>query len=240
MIQLFYKFLNWKQRLVPLILPTFLAILITLLWATPAQATGIYQMPDVSVGDDTWVVDDGDVLSFSTERQIKQKLSDLADETGYEVRFVTLRRFDYGETADSFTEALFDRWFPTPETASNETLLVLDTLTNNSAIRYGEGVKSVLSDEIAESVAKETLQAPLRDGNKYNEAFKAASDRVVTVLSGDPDPGPPSENEQIQVEGTFKSAEETDDKTATIVVVIVLIVATVAPMATYYYLNGAR
>lgn len=235
MIQLFNKILNWKKRFVPLLLPTVLAVLIAQLWATPAAATGVYQMPNLTSGDPTWIVDDGDVLSLSSERQINQKLSELAEQTGYEVRLVTLRRFDYGETADSFTEDLFNKWFPTPEAATNETLLVLDTLTNNSAILTGEGVKSLLTDEIAESVATETLQVPLRDGNKYNEAFRAASDRLVTVLSGNPDPGPPSEKEQVQVEGTFKTAEETDDQTATIIVVIVLVVATVAPMATYFY-----
>ncbi|EAW34340.1 photosystem II repair protein Psb32 [Lyngbya sp. PCC 8106] len=235
MIQLFNKILNWKKRFVSLLLPTVLAVLMAQLWATPATATGVYQMPNLTSGDPTWIVDDGDVLSLSTERQINQKLSELAEQTGYEVRLVTLRRFDYGETADSFTEDLFNKWFPTPEAATNETLLVLDTLTNNSAIITGEGVKSLLTDEIAESVATETLQVPLRDGNKYNEAFRAVSDRLVTVLSGNPDPGPPSEKEQVQVEGTFKTAEETDDQTATIIVVIVLVVATVAPMATYFY-----
>ncbi|WP_413164932.1 photosystem II repair protein Psb32 [Capilliphycus salinus ALCB114379] len=235
MIQLFNKILNWKKRFVALILPTVLAVFIAQLWATPAQATGVYQMPNLTSGDPTRIVDDGDVLSFSTERQINQELSQLTEKTGYEVRLVTLRRFDYGETADSFTEALFNKWFPTPEAGENQTLLVLDVLTNNSAIRSGEGAKSLLTDEIAESVATETLQVPLRDGNKYNEAFKGVSDRLVAVLSGNPDPGPPSVNEQVQIEGTFKSAEETDDQTATIIVVIVLVVATVAPMATYFY-----
>ena len=235
MIQLFNKILNWKKRLLPLLLPAVLAVLVLQLWAAPARATGIYQMPDIAAGDTARIVDEGDVLSFSTERQINQQLSDLAENTGYDVRLVTLRRFDYGETAESFTQALFDKWFPTPEAGANETLLVLDVLTNNSAILAGGGAKSLLTDDIAESVAQATLQVPLRDGNKYNEALKAVSDRLVAVLSGNPDPGPPSEKDDVQVEGTFKSAEETDDQTATIIVVIVLVVATVAPMATYFY-----
>ncbi len=237
MIQLFNKILNFQKRFLHLILPTVFAVGIVLFSATPAIATGVYQMPSLTAGDPTWVVDEGDALSFSSERQINQELSQLADQTGYEVRFVTLRRFDYGETAESFTEELFNKWFPTPETANNQTLLVLDVLTNNSAILTGEGVKSLLTDEIAESVAKETLQIPIRNGNKYNEAFRGVSDRLVTVLSGNPDPGPPSNEQKVQVESTFKSAEETNDQTATIIVVIVLIVATVAPMATYFYLQ---
>jgi uncharacterized protein len=113
--------------------------------------------------------------------------------------------------------------------------LLLDTLTNNSAIHTGETANTLLSNDIADSVANETLQVPIRDGNRYNEAFVDATDRLVAVLSGQPDPGAPEVKENIQVEGTFKTAEETDDQTSTIVVVVILVIATVAPMATYFY-----
>jgi len=103
------------------------------------------------------------------------------------------------------------------------------------SIHTGDGVKSVLTDAIAESVASETLQVPLRQGDKYNEAFVNAGDRIVTVLSGKPDPGAPEVEDNIQVASTFKSAEETDDRSATIWVVVILVIATVAPMATYFY-----
>jgi uncharacterized protein len=111
----------------------------------------------------------------------------------------------------------------------------MDTLTNNTAIRTGESVKSLMADDIAQSVASETVMAPLRDGNKYNQALIDASDRLVAVLSGEPDPGPPIVQENVQVASTFKSAEETDTKNSTIWVVAILIIATVVPMATYFF-----
>ena len=126
-------------------------------------------------------------------------------------------------------------WFPTPEEAAHQTLLVLDTLTNNDAIRTGEAVKTMMSDEIAASVADETVQVPLREGDKYNEAIIAASDRLAAVLSGQPDPGPPEAGDGLQIARTFKTAEETNDKSATIVVIVLLIVATIIPMATYFW-----
>lgn len=207
------------------------------LFVAPAKATGVYQMPNLSAGSPTWVVDDAEVLSIVTKNKIKKTLENLAQETGNEVRLVTIRRLDYGETAASFTEKLFDKWFPTPEDGANQTLLVLDTLTNNDGIATGEGVKSIMSDEIAESVANETVQVPLRQGNKYNEALVAASDRLNAVLSGQPDPGPPevTVGEDIQVARTFKTAEETDDKSATTIVIVMLVVATIVPMATYFW-----
>jgi uncharacterized protein len=208
--------------------------------ATPALATGVYQVPTVSSGEQTWVVELDGVLSRSTEGRLNNSLSELAKTTGYEVRFLTIRRLDYGETIETFTEKVFQKWFPTPEVATNQTLLVLDLLTNNAAIQTGEKTKSLLTDEIAESVVEKTLKYPLRKGDKYNEAFIAASDRISAVLSGEPDPGPPLEQDNISVESTFKSAEETDDMSATIIVVVLLIVATVVPMATYYYFQANR
>ncbi|CDM97689.1 MULTISPECIES: photosystem II repair protein Psb32 [Limnospira] len=220
------------------LLAGMIAIVMVLLLSTaPAMATGVYQMPDLKTGDRTWIIDDEDILSRATEGRINQNLEKLADQTGYEVRLVTIRRLDYGETAQSFTDQLFEKWFPTAEEAANQTLLMVDTQTNNSAIHTGDKVKQWLTPEIAESVANETLQVPLREGEKYNEAFLAATDRIVKVLSGQGDPGAPKLLENLQVGSTFKSAEETDDKSATILVVVVLVIATVAPMATYYYLQ---
>ncbi|HAA29897.1 MAG TPA: beta-propeller domain-containing protein, methanol dehydrogenase, partial [Cyanobacteria bacterium UBA8553] len=142
------------------------------------------------------------------------------------------------ETPESFTNALFEKWFPTPQEQANQILLVLDTVTNGTAIRTGEAVKSSLSDEIAKSVASETLVVPLRQGNKYNQGLVDASDRLIAVLSGQPDPGPPVVEEKIEVASTFKSAEETDTKNSTVWVVVILVIATVVPMATYFFYQG--
>ncbi|CAC5340536.1 MULTISPECIES: photosystem II repair protein Psb32 [Planktothrix] len=239
MIQQLKTILNRGNLLTGFIISLLLTVILGFS-ATPALATGVYQVPTVSSGEQTWVVELDGVLSRSTEGRLNNSLSELAKTTGYEVRFLTIRRLDYGETIETFTEKVFQKWFPTPEVATNQTLLALDLLTNNAAIQTGEKTKSLLTDEIAESVVEKTLKYPLRKGDKYNEAFIAASDRISAVLSGEPDPGPPLEQDNISVESTFKSAEETDDMSATIIVVVLLIVATVVPMATYYYFQANR
>lgn len=211
--------------------------LTALIWisgGTPASATGVYDIPNVTVGDATWVIDQADILSRLTESNISTKLEALAKETGNEVRFVTIRRLDYGETMESFTDKLFEKWFPTPEAQSNQVLLTLDNVTNNTAIQAGSLVKDLLPEQTAESIAQETVMVPLRNGNKYNQALVDATDRLIAVLSGEPDPGPPVVELNIQTEGTFATAEETDDRSATVIVVGLLIVATVIPMATYF------
>lgn len=224
-----------RKFLQRLILPLLLIVLASGIAAAPATALGVYQMPNIRAGEPTWVIDKAEVLSRLNEGKLSGTLDNLAKKTGKEVRMVTVHRLDYGETTETFTNALFEKWFPTPQAKANQVLLVIDTLTNNTAIRTGDAVKSTLPDDITRSVASETVMAPLRDGNKYNQALIDASDRLVAVLSGEPDPGPPVVQENVQVASTFKSAEETDTKNSTIWVIAILIIATVVPMATYFF-----
>jgi uncharacterized protein len=203
------------------------------IWVAPANATGIYDLPPTpTVGD--WVIDEADILSRLTEGNLSGSLGELAKTTGNEVRFVTIHRLDYGETVQSFTDQLFEKWFPTADAQANQILMVLDNVTNTVGIRTGDAVKSLLSDEAAESVAQETTLAPLRSGNKYNQAFVDASDRLVAVLSGQPDPGPPVIMDNVQTEGTFATPEDTKGSNATAWVIGLLLAATIIPMATYY------
>jgi len=220
------------------ILQLLLIVLASWLVVAPANATGVYQMSKVNAGEPTWVIDQGEVLSRLNEGKLSKSMDDLAKKTGKEVRMVTIHRLDYGETPESFTNALFEKWFPTAQEQANQILLVVDTVTNGTGIRTGEAIKSIMPDDIASSVASETMLVPLREGNKYNQAFTDASDRLVAVLSGFPDPGPPVVTEKVQVASTFKKAEETDTKNSTIWVVAILIIATVVPMATYFFYQG--
>jgi uncharacterized protein len=219
----------WCQRLFSTLA---IAVLLAHLIAAPALATGVYDLSDAP--PDIGVLDKAEVISRSNEGKINLALADLAAKTGNEVRLVTIHRLDYEETAETFTNDLFDRWFPTPESQANQTLLVIDNLTNDTAIRTGSAVKSVMSDDIARSVAQETILIPLKEDNKYNQAFLGASDRLVAVLSGNPDPGPPEVKDTVQVEGTFATPEDTKSSNATVWVIGFLIAATIIPMATYY------
>lgn len=238
MIQPLNSIFKGAKSLQRLIVAIAFLVLTAQILAMPAYATGVYELPSLVTGDRTWVIDKGEVLSRISEGEISQTLDDLAQKTGNEVRFVTIRRLDYGETPASLAQQLFEKWFPTPEAQANQTLLVLDTVTNDVAIRTGEAVKSLLTDDIAKSVAEETVLIPLREGDKYNEAFLAASDRLTAVLSGQPDPGAPQVADKVQVEGTFKRAEDTDTGNATVIVVVLLVLATVIPMVTYFWYQG--
>lgn len=205
--------------------------------AAPAIATGLYDLPDFDA-QKVWVVDTADAISNANESKLSKTFEQLAESTGQELRMVAIRRLDYGETVDSLAEEIFQDWYPTVEAKNNQTLLVLDTLTNNVAIRSGDSARELVSPEIAESLVNDTIGYNLRNGNKYNQAFIESGDRLVAVLSGLEDPGPPEIEDEIQIEGTFTKAEDTDDSSATIWVVGFLIVATIVPMATYYWYVG--
>lgn len=220
-----------------LVLPLFLVLGLS---TAPAEAVAVFQVPTVAAGESTWVVDEANIISRINENKISSRLSNLAATTGNEVRLVTIHHFDYGDTIQSFTDKLFERWYSTPEEQANQTLLVLDEVTKTVGIRVGDGAATLLTDDIATSVAQETVLFPLLEGDKYNQSFLAASDRLGAVLSGQPDPGPPNFDDSFDSESTFASAEETAENrgNSTVILVVLLVLATVIPMATYFWYVG--
>jgi len=229
---------GWCRRL---ILATAIALFSLSTFSTPALATSLYSMPQ-TLQSDTWILDEASQVSRINEGRIASALKQTAQQTGNEVRFVTIHRLDYGVTVQSFAEQLLERWFPTPEARSNQTLIVLDDVTNNIGVAKGKEAAAVLDDTFMESIVGETMKTPLLQGNQYNQAFVGATDRMVAVLSGEPDPGPPAKyDDTVDTERNFATAEETDATrgSSTTLVIVLLIAATVIPMATYYWYISA-
>ena len=200
----------------------------------PALATGVYDLPSPNT-EDIWVVDQAKEISLATQNTLSSRFKDVAKATGQEIRMVAIRRLDYGETINSFADEVFTDWYSNEESQANQTLLVIDTLTNTTAIRRGSQAAELLTQDAAESIVNETVGYNLRLGNKYNQALLDSSDRLVAILSGLEDPGPPEIVENIQVEGTFTKAEDTDAGQAFTWVIILLVLATVIPMVTYFW-----
>ena len=202
-------------------------------WGQVANATGVYEIPMVTPGSSPWVIDQGDVLSRATQGSLNKQLDSIANDTDAEIRFVTIRWLDYGVTIDDFAQDLFKQWFPSESEQSHQGVLVLDTKTNTTSFVTAPDLNDLLPADTANSIAQETALFQIRKGS-YNQGLLDASDRLKTVISGEPDPGPPVIEVQ-EVESTFKSAEETDRKSATVIVLVLLVLATVIPMATYYW-----
>jgi len=227
-----------QSSLISAILTSFFSLLLLILPLQSAQATAVFDLPIISAGSDTWVVDEANVISRLNETNLTSSSQELASTTGFEVRYVTLRHLDFGQTIENFADQLFSAWFNDPEAQANQVLVVLDTVTNNAAVRTGATAQAQLSPEIANSVAQATMMAPLIDGDKYNQAFEDAKNRLVAVLSGQPDPGAPNLVAAIDVDRNFATAEETEANRSntTTLVIVLLVLATVIPMVTYYVL----
>ncbi|MDR9404578.1 MAG: TPM domain-containing protein [Halothece sp. Uz-M2-17] len=225
------KLRRYKALLWVVLIPCFLLVMTAL----PVHAaTSPRDIPDVSGDTSTWVVDQAEVVSRTNESKLNKILQDIENSTGADVKLVVIRRLNYGETVDSFADELFSQWYPTAEEKQDKVLLVFDTITNNATIRVGEALQDRLPSEIATSVVQDTIGVPIREDNKYNQAFLNASSRLGAVLAGEPDPGPPEEQDNIRVEGTFTKAEDTDTESSTVWVIGLLVAATVIPMATYF------
>ncbi len=213
-----------------------IALLVCCTNALPALATGVYQMPSY-VDDSVWVVDDASQITRVTEGKLTKQLRQLAETTGDVVRFVTIHRLDYGEDPQSFADQLFEKWFPNPEDQGNKAVIVLDDVTNDAGIHTGPIIDERLTPEVATSIVEETMKVPLLQGNQYSKSLLDATDRLTAVLTGEPDPGPPVMETDINIEGTFATAEETEANrsNSTIVVVVLLVLATIIPMATWWW-----
>ena len=185
----------------------------------------------------TWVIDDSETLSTTTQNTIAGKAAALAEATGIEVRVVAIKRIDMGQPAAEFAAELFDQWFPNDEAKANQVLLFLATEDHRTAIQAGAKVKEILPDAIAVSIADETMLYPARKAN-YNQAVNEGMARLEAVLKGNPDPGAPLLVVEEAETSNYATREETEASSSTVVVVILLILATLLPMATYYWLQS--
>ncbi|PZO36977.1 MAG: methanol dehydrogenase [Pseudanabaena frigida] len=219
-----------------------IALLISFhLFTATAWALQVSDIPDLAeietLADQTWVIDDSDVLSTLTKSSIASKATKLEELTGIRVHVVAIQRIDLGQPASEFAAELFDKWFPTETERANQVLLFLATEDHRTAIQTGAKVKELLPDSIATSIADETMLYPARKAN-YNQAVNEGMARLEAVLKGNPDPGAPLLAVEETETSNYATREETEASSSNVVVIILLILATLLPMATYYWLQS--
>lgn len=218
-----------------------IALLVSLtLYSGNAWALQVSDIPDLAeiktLTEQTWVIDDSDVLSTLTKSAIVSKAEKLAELTGVEVHVLAIQRIDLGQPASEFAAELFDKWFPLEADKANQVLLFLATEDHRTAIQTGAKVKELLPDTIANSIADETMLYPARKAN-YNQAVNEGLARLEAVLKGNPDPGAPLLAVEESETSNYATKEETEASSSNVVVIILLILATLLPMATYYWLQ---
>jgi uncharacterized protein len=229
-----YEFLNkcsakYSVKLFSLFFALFLVFTPTVFASEPID------LPELAeIEPHSWVIDSANALSSYTEGQVNTKLDLLTAETGEEVRFVTVARIDFGQPTGEFVQELFKRWFPTPEAQAKQTLVLIATEDRRTAIAQGSEAKALTTVDIAKSIEAETVFFPTQKA-EFNRAVTEGSDRLIAVLSGQPDPGAPVVFVAPEVETA--PAKPEDPQTTMLWVVGLLVAATVIPMVTYYALG---
>lgn len=180
------------------------------------------------------IFDEPALIQKSSQTLFTKAMASIRDKQGYTVRFAMLKTLPYGETPDEFATELAQQW----ALSDTDVLFVASPKLARAGVYVGEKAASLLTPEIAESVANETFAVAAGE-ERYGTAVLDVSNRLIAVLSGEADPGPPQVklNEVVQ---TYKTKEETktDRKKYITVVVVVLIISIVAPLLqTYWYVR---
>ncbi|XVF42004.1 hypothetical protein PTKIN_Ptkin01aG0325400 [Pterospermum kingtungense] len=182
----------------------------------------------------SYVVDDANVLSKVTKSDLKQLLSDLESRKNLHVNFITVRKLTSKADAFEYADQVLEKWYPTLEEGSNKGIVVLVTSQKEGAVTGGPAFVEAVGENILDATVSENLPV-LATEEKYNEAIYSSAKRLVAAIDGLPDPGGPKFQDNKR-ESNFKSREETEEKRGqfTLVVGGLLVVAFVVPMAQYY------
>jgi len=180
-----------------------------------------------------YFIDDASVLSRTSRDEINAKLSELKTNTGYKLTVSTIRKLEFDPDVFQFSEKLFNKWHKSNEGAKNGLLLVV-TAGKDGALVGGDSFSKAIGDDLIDSIVGDNIPIYTED-EKFNEAILSSVDRIVAVLEGKNDPGPPRRAEKTR-KRTYKTREETDRvKPVTgAVVITLLLIAFVVPMLQFY------
>ena len=199
-----------------------------LLTSMPTLADIPMVAPKEPVFDEAGIVQRGSIQLFSTA------VTNIESKEGVKVRFVFVKNVPYGETPDEYAKELAGEW----GLNEKDVLFVASPKLARAGVFVGNKAAERLTPEIAESIANETYAVAAGD-ERYSTALLDVSNRLIPVLTGETDPGPP-ELKSTEVVQTYKTKKETagDRNKYVTVVVVILVISVVAPLLqTYWYVK---
>lgn len=185
-------------------------------------------VPSTSLYDDASVVPRPSVQSFSKSTDA------ILSRTGFRVRFVLVRGLPFGSSPYDYAQQLASDW----NLGDHDILFVASVKLARAGVYVGDAARPLLSEDVAKSIAEETFGIPAGD-ERYSAAILGVSNRLIPVLNGEADPGPPSVASGEVVQNYKTKAETKGDRDKYIKVVGgVLVIAIVAPLIqTYWYVR---
>ena len=200
-----------------------------LLLSTSVHAEIPNTAPSTSLYDEAEVIQKGNEELFSTAATA------IESSTGIRVKFVMAKTVPYGETPTEYANELFHEW----KLDENDVLLVASPKLARAGLAAGSNAAQTLTPTIIESICNETYSLKAGD-ERYGAAILDVSNRLIPILNGKQDPGPPdlSTKEVVQ---NFKTKQQTSQGRNKYVVVVggILVIAFVAPMVqTFWYIKN--
>lgn len=192
-----------------------------------AAAAGLLALSPALAGapPDLLFVDETSVVPKAAATLATKALSSVKTSTGYTVHFIIPQYVPYGQTPADYAQKLFDEW----GSGADDVVIVGGTKVARAGVVCGENAAKLVTKEIAESLGNETYA--VRAGQEaYAGAVLDVNNRLVAVLSGETDPGPPKMG-STEVVGKFKTKAETDAQRGKYIKVVgaLLVIAFVAP-----------
>lgn len=161
---------TWLRRAVVFLLICVLAGVVSV----SAFAAGIPDPPQ------SYVLDEADVISDSTERYINEKNNALAEACGAQIVFVTVD-FTGNYSTHDYAYEIFNTWGIGDKKANNGMLYVLVIGAEDYYALPGSGVLDVLSGGSLDRILSDYMEPDFAAGD-YDAAVRATFDRTLSVL----------------------------------------------------------
>lgn len=198
----------------------------TLCALPPAWSAVPPQAPRTALFDETATIPKGSVSL------IEKAASSILRDDDVRLRFAFVRNVPYGESVNDYAKELATQW----GLGDRDVLFVASPKLARAGAFVGVGVG--LDGGIVKSVSDETFA--LKAGEEqYGGAWLDVCNRLIVVLGGGEDPGPPDLAGKEAV-GTFKTKKQTESGKSKYItaVIVVLVIAFVAPLLqTYWYVK---
>lgn len=209
---------------------TMLATLLTLSPTSVALAELPSSVPSAPLFDDASAVNKGNQQLFNRAADA------MLTNTGYRVHFVVLPSLPFGQTPTEYAADLAAQW----GLGDKDVLFVSSVKLSRAGCFVGadEQLQRLLTPDVAKSIAEETYAVAAAD-ERVSSAVLDVSNRLIPVLGGEKDPGPPVivNTEVVQ---TFKTKQETKNDRSKYIKVVggVLVISIIAPLVqTYWYVR---
>ncbi|MBP3704438.1 MAG: TPM domain-containing protein [Clostridia bacterium] len=164
---------KWLRKLSVLLLALVMAVSA----AAPAFASEIPDAPD------SYVLDDSDVISASTESYINEKNNALADACGAQIVFVVVD-FTGSYSTHDYAYEVFNKWGIGDKDENNGMLYVLAVGAEDYYALPGEGVLDILSGSALQAILDDYMEPDFAAGD-YDAAIKKTFDRTLAIMENE-------------------------------------------------------